>query len=171
VYGTALSEVSATTLLRLSGAPLLPFEFGEFAATVRRYVDQIKKLSGTKLDLQPVLAQLQKTESDARAFETALKAAVTQNDTARLAKANEALYRTERGLVLQKGLPRRDWYRHQIYAPGMYTGYGAKTLPGIREAAEASQWEEAGSETKDAAQALERFNQHIEEATRALLAR
>ncbi|HYL35700.1 MAG TPA: M28 family metallopeptidase [Bryobacteraceae bacterium] len=171
VYGAALSQVTTTTLLRLANAPVLPFEFGEFASTVHRYVDQIKKLSGTKLDLQPVLNELQRTESAARAYETALKTVVAQNDAARLAKANQALYETERGLVLRKGLPGRDWYRHQIYAPGMYTGYSSKTLPGIREAAEASRWEEAASETKDVAQALEQFNQRIEEATRALLAR
>jgi N-acetylated-alpha-linked acidic dipeptidase len=171
VYGAALSQVTATTLLRLANAPLLPFEFGEFSSTVHRYVDQIKKLSGPKVDLQPVLTELQKTEADARAFEAIVKAAVAQSDTARLAKANQALYETERGLVLRKGLPGRDWYRHQIYAPGMYTGYGVKTLPGIREAAEASRWEEAASEVKDVAEALQQFNQHIEEATRVLSAR
>jgi N-acetylated-alpha-linked acidic dipeptidase len=168
VYGAALSRVTATTLLRLADAPMLPFEFGEFSNTVRRYVDQIKKQAGTKVDFEPVLAALQKTDSDAKAYEAALKSAVTDTDASRLAKANEALYGSERGLILSKGLPSRDWYRHQIYAPGLYTGYGAKTLPGIREAVEGSRWDEANAETKDAAQALEQLNQHIEEATRLL---
>jgi len=167
-YGAALSQVTTTTLLRLADAPLLPFEFGEFSTTVRRYVDQIKKQSGTKVDFAPVLAALQKTDADAKAFEAALKTAVTQSDTARLAQANEALYQSERGLILNKGLPARDWYKHQIYAPGLYTGYGAKTLPGIREAVEASRWDEANTEAKDVAQAVERLNQHIEDATRLL---
>src|SRR5579872_1941324 len=50
VYGAALSQVTTMTLLRLADAPLLPFEFGEFSSTVKRYVDQIKKQSGTKVD-------------------------------------------------------------------------------------------------------------------------
>jgi N-acetylated-alpha-linked acidic dipeptidase len=45
-----------------------------------------------------------------------------------------------------EGLPRRDWFRHQIYAPGFYTGYGVKTLPGVREAIEQRAWAEADRE-------------------------
>jgi N-acetylated-alpha-linked acidic dipeptidase len=170
-YGAALSQVTTTALLRLANAPLLPFEFGEFSATVRRYVEQIKKLSGAKVDFEGVLAELQKTDGDAKAYEAALKTALAKTDAARLAKANEVLYSTERALILAKGLPGRDWYRHQISAPGMYTGYGAKTLPGIREAVEASRWDEAGSEAKDVALVLAQLNQRIEEATRLLTER
>ncbi|MGD0435058.1 MAG: M28 family peptidase [Bryobacteraceae bacterium] len=171
VYGTALSQVTTTALLRMANAPLLPFEFGEFSSTVRRYVEQIKKLSGAKVDFDAVLAELQKTDADAKLYESALKAAVAQGDPARLAKANETLYSSERALILAKGLPGRDWYRHQISAPGMYTGYGAKTLPGIREAVEASRWDEASIEAKDVGQVLRQMNQRIEEATRLLTER
>lgn len=170
-YGAALSQVTTTALLRFANAPLLPFEFGEFSATLHRYVDQIKKLSGTKVDFDGVLAELTRTDADAKSYEAALKTAVAQPDPARLAKANQVLYSTERALILAKGLPGRDWYRHQISAPGMYTGYGAKTLPGIREAVEASRWDEATGEAKDVAQVLGEMNQRIEEATRLLLAR
>jgi len=168
VYGRALSQVTTTTLLRLADAPVVPFEFGEFANTVRRYVDQIKKLSGSKVDFTVVLNELQKTDAVAKAFENALRGAAA-GDAPRLAKANEALFETERGLVLNQGLPGRDWYRHQIYAPGMYTGYGAKTLPGIREAVEAGRWDEANAQAKNVAQALAQLNQHVDEAVRALV--
>jgi N-acetylated-alpha-linked acidic dipeptidase len=46
-------------------------------------------------------------------------------------------------LLIENGLPRREWYKHSIYAPGFYTGYGVKTLPGIREAIEQRNWNEA----------------------------
>jgi len=169
VYGAALSQFTTTTLLRMADAPLVPFEFGEFSSTVKRYIDQIKKQSGTKVDFAPLLAALQKTDSDSKAYEAALATAVSATGTARLARANQALYESERGLILGKGLPKRDWYRHQIYAPGLYTGYGAKTLPGVREAVEGSRWDEANAEAKDATQAIEQLNQHIEEATRLLI--
>jgi N-acetylated-alpha-linked acidic dipeptidase len=168
VYGAALSQVTTTALLRLANAPLLPFEFGEFVATVRRYVEQIHKQSETKVDLQPVLTELAKTETDSKAYEAALAKAASRADNGRLASTNQALYETERALTLAKGLPGRDWYRHQIYAPGLYTGYGVKTLPGIREAVEASRWDEANRETQDVAHALQQMNQRIEEATRLL---
>ncbi|MDA0875584.1 MAG: folate hydrolase, partial [Bacteroidetes bacterium] len=48
----------------------------------------------------------------------------------------------ERAMTDAKGLPKRPWFRHQIYAPGFYTGYGVKTLPGVREAIEQEEWEE-----------------------------
>ena len=167
-YGAALSQVTTTALLRLANAPLLPFEFGDFSSTVRRYVEQIKKLSGTKVDLEPVLSELQKTDADAKAYEAALKSSAAQTDSARLAKVNEVLYSSERALILAKGLPGRDWYRHQISAPGMYTGYGAKTLPGIREAVEASRWDEAAAEARDVAEVIAQMNRRIEEATSLL---
>ncbi len=64
-------------------------------------------------------------------------------DAAALRALNAALIRTERALTRAEGLPGRPWFRHQIYAPGLYTGYGVKTLPGIREAIEQGRWREA----------------------------
>ena len=58
------------------------------------------------------------------------------------AELNEALAKVERAMTDDKGLPKRPWFRHQIYAPGFYTGYGVKTLPGVREAIEQEEWEE-----------------------------
>lgn len=56
---------------------------------------------------------------------------------------NNELYKAEQQLLLANGLPRRSWYKHAVYAPGFYTGYGVKTLPGIREAIEERNWKEA----------------------------
>jgi N-acetylated-alpha-linked acidic dipeptidase len=56
---------------------------------------------------------------------------------------NQSLYRAEQQLLNETGLPRRPWYKHTLYAPGSYTGYGVKTLPGIREAIEQRNWKEA----------------------------
>lgn len=55
---------------------------------------------------------------------------------------NAALERVERAMTDVDGLPKRPWFRHQIYAPGFYTGYGVKTLPGVREAVEQEEWDE-----------------------------
>ena len=74
------------------------------------------------------------------------------------------LYRTERLLTRTEGLPRRDWFRHQIYAPGFYTGYGVKTLPGIREAIEQRNWKEAAEQIEVASRTIERFATEIDKA-------
>jgi N-acetylated-alpha-linked acidic dipeptidase len=86
----------------------------------------------------------------------------------KLAKVNEMIGRAERALLLPDGLPGRPWYRHQIYAPGLYTGYGAKTLPGVREAVEGQRWEEANQQARRAAQALHVMADRVEEATRII---
>src|SRR5438552_2202282 len=67
---------------------------------------------------------------------------------------NATLRQSERALMSAAGLPRRPWYRHQIYAPGLYTGYGVKTLPGVREAIEQKNWSEAEQQIAATAQVL-----------------
>ncbi len=59
---------------------------------------------------------------------------------------NLKLIQSERELTTEQGLLRRTWYKHMIYAPGVYSGYGAKTIPGVREAIEQKHWDEANSE-------------------------
>ncbi len=74
---------------------------------------------------------------------------------------NQELYKAEQELLLANGLPRRGWYKHSIYAPGFYTGYGVKTLPGIREAIEQRKWTEAQEQISVVANALKKFTDYI----------
>jgi N-acetylated-alpha-linked acidic dipeptidase len=84
---------------------------------------------------------------------------------------NRLLRGAERTLTLERGLPGRPWYKHQLYAPGLYTGYSAKTLPGIREAAEAGRWEEANRQAESVAGALRQFRAQVERAVAAMESR
>ena len=74
---------------------------------------------------------------------------------------NQALYKAEQQLLSDKGLLRRPWYRHAIYAPGFYTGYGVKTLPGIREAIEQRNWKEAQEQIGIDAAVLNKFADYL----------
>jgi N-acetylated-alpha-linked acidic dipeptidase len=56
---------------------------------------------------------------------------------------NKLLIESERKLTNKEGLPNRPWFKHQLYAPGFYTGYGVKTVPAVREAIELKKWKEA----------------------------
>jgi N-acetylated-alpha-linked acidic dipeptidase len=82
------------------------------------------------------------------------------------AALDEALYKTERALTRSQGLPRRDWFRHQIYAPGFYTGYGVKTLPGIREAIEQRDWKEAEEQIVITASVIDNLASEIDKAAK-----
>jgi len=68
---------------------------------------------------------------------------------------NQKLMQGERKLTSPDGLPRRPWFEHLIYAPGAYTGYGVKTIPGVREAIEQKKWKEADEQIARAASALQ----------------
>ncbi len=81
---------------------------------------------------------------------------------------DEALLGTERALTRPEGLPLRPWYVHQVYAPGLYTGYGVKTLPGVREAIEERRWDEAQKQIASTAAALEACAARIDAARAAL---
>lgn len=79
---------------------------------------------------------------------------------------NEALYQAEQSLLTTAGLPRRPWYKHTIYAPGFYTGYGVKTIPGVREAIEQRDWKEAQDQIGITAKAISRLAEHLNNTTK-----
>ena len=85
-----------------------------------------------------------------------------------LATVNAKLIQSERALTAEQGLPNRPWFKHQIYAPGFYTGYGVKTLPGIREAIEQKKWQEADTEIMVVANTLQNEVTVIDAATAEL---
>ncbi|GAA0557411.1 N-acetylated-alpha-linked acidic dipeptidase [Chitinophaga japonensis] len=108
--------------------------------------------------LQNALVMLEKSSTKLR--DTLSAAAVPPAVRQRL---NEALYRAEQSLLTGNGLPRRSWFKHTIYAPGFYTGYGVKTLPGIREAMEQRNWKEAREQVRVVAEAVQRLSRKLEE--------
>ena len=80
------------------------------------------------------------------------------------ARLDEALSGLESSLTDSRGLPGRPWYQHMVYAPGAKTGYGVKTLPGIREAIEERRWEEANQYMGVVAHALNAYSGRLEAA-------
>ncbi|WP_214073104.1 transferrin receptor-like dimerization domain-containing protein [Mucilaginibacter sp. dw_454] len=77
---------------------------------------------------------------------------------------NETLYKAEQQLLSPAGLPRRPWYRHTIYAPGFYTGYGVKTMPGIREAIEQRNWDEVKQQIAVVAASINALASYLDKA-------
>jgi len=75
--------------------------------------------------------------------------------SASIAEVNLMLIESERKLTNPSGLPGRSWYKHQIYAPGVYTGYEAKAIPAVQEAIEQKRWKEADECIARAAVALQ----------------
>ncbi len=99
----------------------------------------------------------------AKAFDQALSAAVAVPDA-----VNQEIARAEQTLTDPAGLPNRAWYRNLMYAPGFYTGYGVKTLPGVREAIEQKDWKQADAQIWRAAAAIEREASLLKDLTARL---
>ena len=90
-------------------------------------------------------------------------------DPQRIVEINDILQEVEQAMTDEDGLPGRPWFRHTIYAPGFYTGYGVKTLPGIREAIEQREWRLVDPQMARIAAALERVTELLRKATGQLV--
>ena len=116
------------------------------------------------IDFAPLRKALDKVSDAAQKYQKASRGHLNSPDKQKA--LDEVLLKTERALTDTRGLPRRDWFRHQIYAPGFYTGYGVKTLPGVREAIEQRNWTEAQAEIQVIAATLDRFASEIDRAAK-----
>ena len=150
-YGRALSQTTGTAVMRLASASVLPFSFVESVATIGRYLEEIEGLhqqmeGAADLDFPGLRASLEMYRAAAERYDSVLRAqSLVPGDKEKLEQINTTLFRTERAFATENGLPKRDWYKHQIYAPGLDTGYGVKTVPGVREGIERRNWQEAAT--------------------------
>jgi N-acetylated-alpha-linked acidic dipeptidase len=123
------------------------------------------------LNFAPLQNACDELKAAAEAYQLALQRSLDNGKrlaAPELRALNRVLYQSERALLDDSGLPRRPWFRHLIYAPGFYTGYGVKTLPGAREGIEERKWDEANQEILTAAAALRRYTGEILKAEERL---
>ncbi len=142
--------------------------FALAASPYATYVPPTKRDEVPSFDLTPLREAVDRLRVAARRFDAAAAQAVSAPDASALARANAVLLTAERALTRREGLPRRPWFRHQVYAPGLYTGYGVKTLPAVREALEQRAWDEAREQIPLVAATLERYAAEVERAAAAL---
>ncbi|MBC7506009.1 MAG: folate hydrolase, partial [Sandarakinorhabdus sp.] len=103
-------------------------------------------------------------EASAKAFDAAFAAKGASLTPAVRARLNAALRDIDQTLLIPEGLPGRVWYKHALYAPGRFTGYGAKTLPGVREAVEERRFADANLYAGRTAAAIDRFAARLDAA-------
>jgi N-acetylated-alpha-linked acidic dipeptidase len=148
-------------------------EDGVFTATSdprKPYVPPSKESVPPFLNFAPLENGLDALQRSTERYGAALHKAHPNGGAARasLAGVNAKIIQSERAMTLPDGLPNRPWFRHQIYAPGFYTGYGVKTIPGVREAIEQKQWQQADEQIVRAGQVLQNEAKVIDEAAAAL---
>jgi N-acetylated-alpha-linked acidic dipeptidase len=139
VYHVAAAQIWGTLAMRLADADGLPFDYTDYAFEIRGFFREAMKLAGWRnlvdaLDDKPMTAALDDFSKEAERIEKARQDAIKSNDRAKLARINDALMNAERQFIDQRGLRGRTWYKHHIYAPGIYTGYAAQPLTDFRQA-------------------------------------
>jgi N-acetylated-alpha-linked acidic dipeptidase len=98
------------------------------------------------LDFAPLDSASAALTRAAQRYQAAFTQSMDDAATASFIKLNTDLLQSERVLLSDAGLPNRPWFKHLLYAPGYYTGYGVKTIPGVREAIEQKEWPLATTE-------------------------
>ncbi|HMA75588.1 MAG TPA: transferrin receptor-like dimerization domain-containing protein, partial [Xanthobacteraceae bacterium] len=204
-YAPVLAKTVGRTVLRMADADVPLQRYGDFADTVSRYLDQVKKLADTKreaaetqakllaanayhltddptktsgppaplksvphFNMAPLENAVDHLKRSAKAYDTALAAKGAAQSEAVKVKLIDLARRTEQSLAVDVGLPGRDWYKHLIYAPGRYTGYDPKTLPGVREAIEEERWADVDRYSALTGAALEVYADKLDEGVRLM---
>jgi len=149
-------------------------EEGTYAAVsdpTETYVVPRAESPAPTLDFVSLQTALTRLQESAKSYQTTFEAPAAQSRLASAgtqARLDQILMNVERSMTREAGLPRRPWFKHQVYAPGFYTGYGVKTLPGVREAIEQHNWKEANEQIAHAAAALQQVASEIDRATALL---
>jgi N-acetylated-alpha-linked acidic dipeptidase len=120
------------------------------------------KTSVPHFNFAPLENALENLEKQSMAFSKATQSGVT--NIKNKAAVNAILKDMERALTKDHGLPKRPWYKHHIYAPGFYTGYGVKTLPGVREAIEQGEFNQVEEQINILATVINEFSSQIDKA-------
>jgi N-acetylated-alpha-linked acidic dipeptidase len=204
-YAPVLAKTVGRLILRMADADVPLARYGDFAETVSRYLDQVKKLADTKreaaetqakllaadayrltddptktsgpptalksvphFNMAPLENAIDRLKRSAKAYDTALAAKGAAQTDAIKTKLIELARQAEQSLAVDVGLPGRDWYKHLIYAPGRYTGYGPKTLPGVREAIEEERWADVDRYALLTGAALDAYADRLEEGVRLM---
>jgi N-acetylated-alpha-linked acidic dipeptidase len=201
-YDAALARTVGRLVVRVADADAPVQRFGNFADTVGRYLDEVKKLADAKkeeaetqarlltsnayglaadpthpnvapvayvrspdISFAPLTSAVDKLKASSSAFDSAVAAKGAGLSKAQKAKLDAALRPLSQRLLRDEGLPGRPWFKNMVYAPGLFTGYGAKTLPGVREAIEERRFDDAKRYVGVIADTLTGYAQGIDAAT------
>jgi N-acetylated-alpha-linked acidic dipeptidase len=165
-YHVAAAQLWGTLAMRLAEADGLPFDYTDYATQIREFfkdsmrLARLRNLAGS-LDEKAMNSAIDDFAKEAERVEKNRQDAIRDSDRKRLAKINTALVQAERQFVDERGLRGRAWYKHQIYAPGIYTGYAAQPLTDFQQALD-------DRNSANAKESLERIVEAIKRVTKTL---
>ncbi len=180
-YGVAQAGIFGTATLRLADAPVLPFSFADGARAYRRFARNAEGMAARKfghgmLDLNDVYRAINRLSMVGAQFDR-IVAEVTgrgsqwlEQHADALRTINRDIYRSERDMLNTDGLPKREWFRHVMYATGVYTGFAPEPMPGLQQTIKWNTVADAQAQASIIAAAIGRMADTAERVTRALSA-
>ncbi|HZJ47027.1 MAG TPA: M28 family metallopeptidase [Pyrinomonadaceae bacterium] len=166
LYHVAAAQIWGTMALRLADADGLPFDYSDYANQIRDFFNETVRLSRRRnlagsFDEKAMVAAIDEFLKESTRVERDRQDAVQNGDSAKLNSINASLMDVERQFIDPRGLRGRAWYKHQIYAPGIYTGYAAQPLTDFRQALD-------DRNTSNAKESLDRIVDALKRATNSL---
>ena len=165
-YHVAAAQLWGTLTLRLADADGLSFDYADYATQIREFFREAltlarrRNLAGS-FDEKSMTEAIEDFAKEAERVERSRQDAIRSSDRSKLARINKVLIQAERQFIDPRGLRGRAWYKHQIYAPGFYTGYAAQPLTDFRQALD----DRNGANAKES---LERIVEAIKRVTKTL---
>jgi N-acetylated-alpha-linked acidic dipeptidase len=174
-YHAAAARVGTAMLLRIANADILPYDYVEYARTMRRYVAPIDQAVSGRHWSAPTTAlrtAIDRMEREAAAFSGARDSVLANGiATATAQRTNRALMQVERALIRPQGLRSRPWFRNLIYVADENNGYANMAMPSVNEAIRANDETLTRGEIEDLANRFDRAAQALVDARRALSSR
>jgi N-acetylated-alpha-linked acidic dipeptidase len=168
-YHVAAAQIWGTLALRLADADGLSFDYTDYASEIRGFFRDAMRVAGWRklvdsFDGKAMNAALDEFAKEAERVEKARQDAIKAGNRGRLAKINDGLMLAERQFIDPRGLRGRAWYKHQIYAPGFYTGYAAQPLTDFRQALDDHNGAQAKEGLEKIVEAVKRVTNTLKQA-------
>jgi N-acetylated-alpha-linked acidic dipeptidase len=174
-YHAAAAKVGTAMMLRIANADVLPYDYVEFARTMRRYLPAIDRAvsgKGWSASTSALRSAIDKLESEATSFNAARDSVLATNVAATtLQRTNQALMQVERSLLRPEGLRTRPWFRNLIYVADENNGYANMVFPSVNEAIRAGDATLTAAEIQDLAARFEQAARAVANARAAVLSR
>jgi len=171
-YHAAAARIGAVMMMRLANADVLPYDYAEFARTMRRYlapIDRALSQRGWRGSSASLAAAIDRMERAATAFNAARDSALAAGvPRARQVSTNAALREVERAMTRPEGLRSRPWYRNLIYVADVDNGYGTMVFPSVNEAIRYGTEALYAAELQDLVGRFDAATAAIERATRSV---
>lgn len=168
-YSAAIARYEGILTMRLADADVPYYSYSGYGPAIKGYLDGLQTYQQTRygkqvIDLTAAYRQAAAWSTSAASLEGGIDKALSTGPLRHARTVTDLLVRDERSLINRDGLPKRDWFRNQIYSTGIEDGYGVEYLPGIRDALEAGDAKQAQAQTNILVASLTRATGLLDQA-------